>query len=1216
MFRAERAGWRVARLPWVKRPVVAQWWRTSVTEAARLTKPKVAAMDGNMAAVHVAYAMSESSFIYPISPATSMGEMMDAKAAAGLKNAINKQVVRVEVMQSEGGAAGAVHGALTAGGLSSTFTASQGLLLMIPNVYLIAGDLMPTVFHVSARTVAKHALSIFNDHSDVMACRQCGWAMLCSNTPQEVMDLGLVAHLATMKTRLPFMHFFDGYRTSAGIHRVELIDYKDIEKMIPRDLLKANLRDHALTPEAPIARGTGQRPDIFFQTTVAANKFYEAAPSVVRDTMREVSQLTGRHYDLFEYYGDPKADRVVVVMGSAAQTVKQTVDHLNGHGEKVGMVKVRLFRPWSAEDFMAVFPKTAKKITVLDRTREDGALGSPLHLDVVVSFSDAGDQRLILGGQYGLASKEFTPAMVTAIFKNLNAENPKNRFVVGINDDVTNTSLPSEPEPDVMPSTTRQCLVYGFGSDGSVGANKTVIKTIVEKTHLFAQGHFSYSSQKAGGVTISHLRFGPDPIQAEYEIQHADYVACHHPSYTHQMDVVAKANKGAVFVLNSPWTDAARLEGELPAGLRRQIAKKKLEFYNIDATSLALSLGLGPRINMIMTAVFYKLSQVLPMDEALPLLHQSVLDMYGSKGKDVVDSNNNAIDAALKHLKRIPVPESWASAVDVPRVPPSGVRVEETDFVKRIVQPMHEMRGDELPVSAFSPGGSSPVGLTQYEKRGLAPQIPVWLPDACTQCNYCALVCPHAVIRPFLLTKNNVKQAPEGYLSRKAKGGAEMAGLNYSIVVAPNDCTGCEVCVEACPDDALEMVRYDDVVHSKEPDWDFSIRLNYLENSDKVDKTTVKGSQFEQPLLEFHGACAGCGETPYVNLATRLFGERMQIANASGCSSVWGGTNSAHPYTTNYRSGRGPSWGRSLFEDNAEYGFGMALGAQQRRAAVVQMVTDAVESKEISNELNGEMTQFLGANERHEDCITETDRVLIVLRGRVLPGRLSDRRPGAVYRLGGGTQEHDAHYEDGCGFGVLEPVSDEDKYETVLDEWAPELYADMNTAEPEKTLLPSAYDVEHGAAVSPMPFVHDGCVPVDLVENQLLTPADYDRDIRHYEFDLASSALSYDLGDTLGVFPTNSSDAVRAFLSAYDLDADAVLGFDHVGSGKAVMPRAMSAHQLFSQVLDIFSKPKRRFIEMLSLVASDPTEKAELEHLISADGKAELKQLSRRDGVT
>ena len=948
------------------RPAVAAMKEklSSNQEIAPSGPPKYLVMDGNEAAAYVAYSMSDMSFIYPISPATSMGEHMDKWAASGKQNILG-QVVDVNMMQSEAGAAGALHGAAAAGSLTSTFTASQGLLLMIPNMYLLAGELMPTVLHVSARTVSKHALSIFNDHSDVMACRQTGFAMLCSSSVQEVMDMGLASHVAALKTRLPFMHFFDGYRTSAEMSKIAVIPYEDIAKIFPHEKVKENLHNFALNPYHPMIRGTGQRPDIFFQNSVAANKYYLKCPELVEEVLNDVTKLTGRDYGLFKYHGSPTAERVAVCMGSASKTLEETVDYMNAQGENVGCLNVHLFRPWSPKHFLQVLPDTVTKIAVLDKTREDGATGMPLFLDVNVTMSDAHRQCLITGAQYGLASKEFTPAMAKAVYDNLDTKEPMSRYVIGIEDDVTHSHLVYGEPVNVTPPTTRQCLFWGLGSDGTVGANKTAIKTIGLNTDLKAQGHFVFDSHKADGVTVSHLRFGPDEIKAEYTIQSdADYLSISHPSYVYKYDMLGPLKEGGTLVLNSPWSSFEEMDKKLPSKVKRDIASKKLKFYNIDATKIAQNVGLGKRVNMILQAAFYDLAGVLPADQAVDLLKGSIEKQYGHKGPKVIDMNKTAVDETVKNLMRVDYPDSWVDTTAGGKRP--GKEFEKPEFVTEIMDPVLALEGDNLPVSAFEPGGYQPIGTSAFEKRGIAPAIPVWKPDACTQCNYCAIVCPHAVVRPFLLEKNEVKTAPPGFEARKAKGGSEVGGYHYTIQISPFDCTGCEVCVESCPDDALYMAPFNDVAEDQSPHWDYAISLP--EREEIGDKYTVKGSQFQKPLLEFSGACAGCGETPYLKLATQLFGDRMVIANASGCSSVWGGTSTTIPFSKN-KDGRGPAWGRSLFEDNAEYGFGMMLATKQRRLKLQQDISACMmEMESMPGDLKELFNKWIQYMENPEKC--------------------------------------------------------------------------------------------------------------------------------------------------------------------------------------------------------------------------------------------------------
>jgi len=1505
-------------------------------------------MDGNEAAAYVAYAMSDISFIYPISPATSMGEHMDNWASQGKKNILG-QIVDVNMMQSEAGAAGALHGAAAAGTLTSTFTASQGLLLMIPNMYLLAGELMPTVFHVSARTVSKHALSIFNDHSDVMATRQTGFAMLCSSSVQEVMDLGLASHVAALKSRLPFMHFFDGFRTSAEMSKIRQIPLEDIAQIFPNEYVREHLHKYALNPNQPMIRGTGQRPDIFFQSSVAANKYYQACPAIVEETLEDLHKLVGRKYELFSYHGAPDADRVAVCMGSASKTLQETSTYLNQHGEKTGVMTVHLFRPWSAEHFISALPETVKKVAVLDRTREDGAIGMPLFLDVNVTLSDAGRNPVITGGQYGLASKDFTPAMAKAVFDNLNAEKPMSRYVIGINDDVTHTHLPYGEKIKTTPDTTRQCLFWGLGSDGTVGANKTAIKTIGLNTDMKAQGHFVYDSHKGDGVTVSHLRFGPEEIKSEYEIQNdADYLSVNHPSYVYKYEMLEPLKEGGILVLNSPWTDLEQMNKKLPARFKNEVAEKKLQFYNIDATAIAQEVGLGKRVNMIMQSAFYGLAGVLPGEEAISLAKKSIEKQYSHKGPKVVEQNFKAVDATMANIKRIDYPSEWLTTTEGGSKPGAG-GLTRPEFVTNIMDPVLSLQGDKLPVSAFTPGGYQPIGTTKYEKRGIAPSIPVWKPDACTQCNYCVIVCPHAVVRPFLLDKDESKAAPPGFEARKAKGGAEIAGYNYTIQISPFDCTGCEVCVQSCPDDALYMAPFNEVAEEHAPHWDYAISLP--ERGEIGDKYTVKGSQFLKPLLEFSGACAGCGETPYLKLATQLFGDRMVIANASGCSSVWGGTSTTIPFTTN-KDGRGPAWGRSLFEDNAEYGFGMMLATKQRRHKIQQKISGALMEMELPGNLNKLFNSYLQYFDNPDKCNATADEIIAEMNKigvDNLDQRLRDiyeeremltiqshwlvGGDGWAYDIGYGGLDHvfargenvnilvldtemysntggqvskatqmstvtkfastgkrqakkdlglcamqydniyvasvamganmnqcvqafkEAEHYNGtsliiayspcidwgiemkdmmnemktavdsgywslyrydprrrdkglnpfqldskkirsniadyldsqnrfqrlkrtnkdvaatlqsnlsvqthtkhdkftkmsmddyelldhlkgllgettdkekvvvlygsetgnsaalaevfntellrrgirakcmamddfdfddlpnqdkvfavvatCGQGEFpgnckefyKQISDaslpsdflkdtkfaifgmgdssyvyfnsaakafqerfeklgaqcvmplgvgdekaEDRYESGWNEWVPELWNELGTDPPSQELLPPSYQVLTDPTETPEVLVPSGCKLLPMTKNVVLTPPDYVRDIRHYEFDLSGSGFGYSVGDCLGIYPKNNTDDVNGFLAEMGLDPNDTLTLKDLQDRKDPLPGALTAGQLFTDVLDIFGKPPRRFYETLSMAAKDEAERAEIDHILSKEGKDAMKEIHK-----
>ena len=910
------------------------------------TKQKIwKSIDGNTAASHVAYAFSDVAAIYPITPSSAMGEMIDAWSVQGRKNIFGQQV-KVSEMQSEGGAAGAVHGSLSAGAFTSTFTASQGLLLMIPNMYKISGEIMPAVFHVAARAVAGQALSIFGDHQDVMATRETGFSLLASGSVQEAMDLALVAHLSTIRASIPFVHFFDGFRTSHEIQKVEMLDYDDIPDLVDWDAIKRH-RERALNPEHPHLRGTAQNPDIYFQVNEAANKYYQAVPKIVEEEMEKVSKLTGRSYHLFDYVGDPEAEHIVIMMGSGAEAAEEAVNYLNQKGEKIGLVKVRLYRPLSVEHFFRAIPKTAKRIAVLDRTKENGSFGEPLYVDISAMYQNKHEDMLIVGGRYGLGSKDLTPSMVKAVFDNLKLAEPKNHFTVGIEDDVTFTSLLIKEEIDASPGGLVQCKFWGLGGDGTVGANKSAIKIIGDNTDMYAQGYFAYDSKKSGGVTISHLRFGKALIQSTYLINTADYVACHNPVYVDKYNLLEGIKENGTFVLNCPWT-LKEMEDHLPNSLKKIIAEKNLKFYTIDAVQIAEEVGLGGRINMVMQTVFFKLANVLSVDDAIKYLKEAIEKTYGKKGKDIVEMNWKAVDAALDNIKEINYPNSWAQLA-----PKNEKEADEPDFVKNVMRPMLAQQGDKLPVSAFTPGGFFPTATAKYEKRGVAINIPEWIKDNCIQCNQCAMVCPHAAIRPVLVTEKELKNAPEGFESKKATG-RDMDGLSFRVQVYPEDCTGCGNCVDVCPskEKALIMRPLVTQIDKQIPLRRYAEKIPIRTGS--FGKFTVKGSQFQQPLLEFSGACAGCGETPYLKVITQLFGDRMIIANATGCSSIWGGSAPAIPFAVN-KDGHGPAWANSLFEDNAEYGFGMVLATVQRRAKLADLVNKAMDgaSGELKEVFNG-----------------------------------------------------------------------------------------------------------------------------------------------------------------------------------------------------------------------------------------------------------------------
>jgi pyruvate-ferredoxin/flavodoxin oxidoreductase len=895
---------------------------------------KMKTMDGNNAAAYIAYALSDNAAIYPITPSSVMAEEAEEWASKGVKN-IFGQTVQVRQLQSEAGAAGAVHGSLAAGALTSTFTASQGLLLMIPNMYKISGELLPGVFHVSARALATSALSIFGDHQDVMATRQTGFALLASSSVQEVMDLALVAHLSALEGSLPFLHFFDGFRTSHEVQKIEVIDYEDIKKIVNWEKI-GEFRAGAMHPEHPTMRGTAQNPDIYFQTREAVNGFYDALPETVLQQMRKVGALTGRPYKLFDYVGHPEADRVVIAMGSGCETLGETVKYLNDRGERVGLIKVRLFRPFSAEHLLRAVPSTVRSLAVLDRNKEPGSQGDPLYLDVCTAFYESGLDATIVGGRYGMGSKEFTPAMAKTVYDNLRGSAPANGFSVGLEDDVTFRSLTVEEEIDTVPEGTVQCKFFGLGADGTVGANKQAIKIIGDNTDLYAQGYFAYDSKKSGGFTVSHLRFGRSPITSTYLLRQADYVACHNPAYVHLYDVLEGIKEGGVFVLNTHWTEDD-LGRELPAAMRRTIASRKLKFYTVDAVKVASELGLGGRINMIMQTAFFRLAKVLPFEQAMSLLKDSIKQTYGGKGEKIVNMNIAAVDKAAGALVEVKYPASWAEAEDTAAHCSCG----EEGFIDEVVRPILAQKGDALPVSAFRPDGIWPLGTSAFEKRGVAINVPHWIPENCIQCNQCSFVCPHAAIRPVLASEDELTGAPASFVTIKANR-KEAKDLKYRMQVYAEDCLGCGSCAETCPakTKALEMRPLEEEKAVQVANLAFA-QANIGIKSDLVPRNSLIGSQFQEPLLEFSGACAGCGETPYVKLITQFFGERMLVANATGCSSIWGASAPSMPYCTN-KDGHGPAWGNSLFEDAAEYGYGMNMAVSQRRAKLEDLAREAL----------------------------------------------------------------------------------------------------------------------------------------------------------------------------------------------------------------------------------------------------------------------------------
>jgi pyruvate-ferredoxin/flavodoxin oxidoreductase len=893
--------------------------------------------DGNQAAAHIAYMFSEVAAIYPITPSSTMAEYADEWAANGRKN-IFGETVRVEEMQSEAGAAGAMHGSLQAGALTTTFTASQGLLLMVPNMYKIAGELLPGVFHVSARALASHALSIFGDHQDVMATRQTGVAMIATGSVQEVMDLAGVAHLTAIKSRVPFLHFFDGFRTSHEVQKIEALSNDDLAPLVDQKALKA-FRDRALNPENPVTRGTAENPDIYFQAREACNPFYNAIPELVEEYMGKISDITGREYHLFDYYGAKDAENIIIAMGSVTETIRETIDYLASKGEKVGLVAVHLYRPFSAKHFLKAVPTTCKRIAVLDRTKEPGAEGEPLYLDIKSVFYGKENAPLIVGGRYGLSSKETTPNCILSVFDNLKMAEPKNQFTVGIVDDVTFTSLPLGKEISLAPEGTFEGKFYGLGSDGTVGANKNSIKIIGSTTDKYCQAYFAYDSKKSGGFTTSHLRFGDKPIRSTYLVNTPDFVACHVPAYLKLYDMTRGLKDGGTFLLNSIW-DVEETKNHLPNDLKKYLADHKINFYIINATVLAEELGLGNRTNTIMQSAFFKIANVIPFDKALEEMKRMVVKSFGMKGEEVVNMNNAAIDAGANNIVKVEVPAEWSK---LPADKPADER-NIPEFIKRIVEPVNAQKGDDLPVSAFTgyEDGTYPPGTSAYEKRGIAVNVPEWISDNCIQCNQCAYVCPHAAIRPFLLNEKEMAGA-NGIATKKANGKA-FAGLEFRIQVTVLDCTGCGNCADVCPskEKALVMKPLDSMRHEQD-NWEYLVK-NVTMKDNLVDKfANVKNSQFAQPLFEFSGACAGCGETPYIKLITQLYGDRMMVANATGCSSIYGGSAPATPYCTN-AEGQGPAWANSLFEDNAEYGFGMAKGVKQMRNRIERLMVENMEN--------------------------------------------------------------------------------------------------------------------------------------------------------------------------------------------------------------------------------------------------------------------------------
>jgi len=894
-------------------------------------KRKMQTMDGNTAAAHISYAFTDVAAIYPITPSSNMAEHADEWVAQGRKN-IFGQTVQIVEMQSEGGAAGAVHGSLQAGALTTTYTASQGLLLMIPNMYKIAGELLPGVFHVSARTVGANAISIFGDHSDVMATRQTGFAMLAESSVQQVMDLAAVAHLSAIKARVPFLNFFDGFRTSHEVQKIEVLEYDELAPLLDRDAL-AKFRRKALNPDHPVLRGTVQNSDIHFQQREVSNGFYQELPEIVEGYMSEIGKLTGRNYHLFNYYGASDADRMIIAMGSMCEAIEEMVDYLNANGEKVGLLTVHLYRPFSIEHFFKYIPRTVNKIAVLDRTKELGAVAEPLYLDVKSVFYGKEWSPVIVGGRCGIGGKDVIPSHIQAVFENLKQEQPKDNFTVGIIDDVTHTSLPFGQDIDTTTVGTKACKFWGLGSDGTVGANKSAIGIIGDQTDMYAQAYFAYDSKKSGGVTISHLRFGKQPIKSPYLINKADFIACHNQSYVDKYNVLEGLKQGGNFLLNCTWT-AKELDEKLPAAMKRYIFEKNINFYTVDAVGIAREIGLGGRINMIMQSAFFKIADIIPLEEAIKYLKEAVVKSYSNKGGKVVSMNNAAIDKGVDSITLISVPAAWETAQDRDAL---AVRV--PDFIKNILIPMNRQAGDTLPVSAFvgMEDGTFPMGTSAYEKRGIAINVPSWQADCCIQCNQCSYVCPHAAIRPALLSTVELEKAPESFVAKAAIGKPE---LSFSIVISPYDCTGCGNCAQICPSKEKALVMKPLATQIEQDNlWNYAMAI--APKANPMSPFTVKGSQFEEPLLEFSGACAGCGETPYAKLVTQLFGDRMMVANATGCSSVWAGSAPSIPYTKNHR-GHGPAWGNSLFEDNAEFGLGMLCGVRQIREKLAMDIRSAV----------------------------------------------------------------------------------------------------------------------------------------------------------------------------------------------------------------------------------------------------------------------------------
>ena len=945
-------------------------------------------MDGNEAAAYISYAFTEVAAIYPITPSSPMAEYVDSWSAVGKKNLFGQTVKLVE-MQSEAGACGAMHGALETGALAASYTASQGLLLMIPSMYRIAGQLHPGVLHVSARAVGTHAFSIFGEHSDVMAARQTGFAMLATSSVQEIMDLAGVAHLAAIRGRVPFLHFFDGFRTSHEIQKVEVMDYADLEKMLDYDALN-EFRKRSLNPERPVQRSTVQNPDVYFQYREAANPYYAALPGIVEDYMNQINKITGRNYKLFGYYGAKDAKHVIVAMGSVDGVIKETVDYLNERGEKAGYLQVRLYRPFSISHFLKELPETTEKITVLDRTKEPGALGEPLYLDVCGALSESGRKISVYGGRYGLSVKDVTANQIAAVFDNMAAEHTMNHFTVGIEDDVNHTSLKVGLPIDTAAEGTISCKFWGLGSDGTVGANKNSIKIIGDHTDMYVQAYFEYDTKKSGGITRSHLRFGKKPIIGSYLVSQADFVACHNQSYILKYDMVQECKPGGTFLLNCIW-DAEQLEQHLPASVKKYIAQNKIRFYIINAVKIGKEIGLGSRTNAILQSAFFKLANVIPFDEVSDYMKQAIKKSYGKKGEKIVDMNCAAVDCGCRQLVEIKVPEEWAELEEEERLPDPSL----PDFVKNIMMPINGLKGDSLPVSAFAgrEDGSVPLGTSKYDKRGTAVDVPEWNQDNCIQCNQCSYVCPHAAIRPFLLTKEEKEAAPEGFGTKLAVGKG-MEEYQYRIQVSTLDCLGCGACVQVCP--AKEKALVMKPLESQEKElvnWNYSVTLSKKKNP--IKRNTVKGSQFETPLLEFSGACAGCGETPYAKLMTQMFGDRMIIANATGCTQAWGAALPCVPYTTNEK-GHGPAFSNSLFENNAEFSLGMCLAVNQQREAAAQKLT-ALKESGVSKNLEEAMDTWFAAYENGDKTVELTENLVKALEETELTDKQAELKKDILF---------------------------------------------------------------------------------------------------------------------------------------------------------------------------------------------------------------------------